>query len=138
MFALCLFTGLMSLVLLGFGLYQAYQVAINTTTVEGFKWDDLRKELRRRADLKPGSPPPPPSALDGLTQADLINIYNHGIVENFKEVLSYDTWIPPKQDHPTRPARGTGTMTAATATAQATGTATTAAATGKGRKKKKE
>ena len=68
--------------LFGFWAYHVYLIWCNTTTNEGFKWSDLRDELKRQKREKEGLAP---RARVKVTLPT--NIYHRGFLRNLGEVL---------------------------------------------------
>lgn len=78
LFALFFCTMILCLLLIGFLGYHLYLIAIGQTTNESFKWSDLSKAARveQASTVKWWKGPKLPQ-----------NVYNHGVIANFTEVM---------------------------------------------------
>merc|ERR1719424_841444 len=80
--AIGVFCVVIGFALLGFWSYHMYLVLRNMTTNEGFKWSDLKEQLKVKKREDEGLPP---RARVKVTMP--LNIYNRGLLSNIGEVL---------------------------------------------------
>ena len=100
---MCAFTALIGLVLYLFMFYHLYLVYANTTTNESMKWKDVRRTLKelehdnvaaaKEGDLAKSVPT--------VSVKKIVNIYDRGIIENFREAFFPSTVFQNKYKTPT-------------------------------------
>eukprot|EP00770_Monocercomonoides_exilis_P006052 MONOS_6022.1-p1 / transcript=MONOS_6022.1 / gene=MONOS_6022 / organism=Monocercomonoides_exilis_PA203 / gene_product=DHHC-type zinc finger family protein isoform 2 / transcript_product=DHHC-type zinc finger family protein isoform 2 / location=Mono_scaffold00184:24163-26594(+) / protein_length=477 / sequence_SO=supercontig / SO=protein_coding / is_pseudo=false len=100
LFSLCLFA-----VLFSFFAYHVYLASVNTTTIETFKWDKLKKNRSDASKIVDGKgfirdvPPRYKEDLADDMKVPLKNRYNRGILANWWEVI-YPLYKRPCYAHP--------------------------------------
>jgi len=111
--ALAIFTGVMGISLVLFCGHTLYQIAYGVTTNEVFKWSNVhwrfrnqdqvfeawQEQLRHTKESSLGENVDD-FGFAWLQDKDLINTYNYGLLNNFKEVFFHGSWknpYPPKK-----------------------------------------